>query len=78
VHVDEQEEWQDEQPSEDRRAAQRDHGGPRHAGASHRRVEGDRIPGQLGFAVEQEVPGEVYDAYERLVRTRFDSRRVAL
>jgi hypothetical protein len=29
-----------------------------------------------GFAVEQEVPADVYDAYERLVRAGFDSRLV--
>ncbi|WP_306966154.1 YdcF family protein [Streptomyces afghaniensis] len=31
---------------------------------------------KLGFAVEQEVPADVYDAYERLVRAGFDSRLV--
>ncbi|MFG2224580.1 YdcF family protein [Streptomyces sp. NPDC048644] len=31
---------------------------------------------RLGFAVEQEVPGGVRDAYERLVRAGFDSRLV--
>lgn len=31
---------------------------------------------KLGFAVEQEVPGDVHDAYERLVRAGFDSRLV--
>lgn len=29
---------------------------------------------KLGFAVEQNVPGDVYDAYERLLRAGFDSR----
>jgi uncharacterized SAM-binding protein YcdF (DUF218 family) len=29
---------------------------------------------KLGFAVEQEVPGDVHDAYERLLRSGFDSR----
>ncbi|MFJ9345477.1 YdcF family protein [Streptomyces sp. NPDC101237] len=33
---------------------------------------------KLGFAVEQVVPGDVYDAYERLVCAGFDSRLVAL
>lgn len=28
----------------------------------------------LGFAVEQDVPGDVHDAYERLLRSGFDSR----
>ncbi|MFL4906221.1 YdcF family protein [Streptomyces sp. MMS24-I2-30] len=32
---------------------------------------------KLGFAIEQDVPGEVYDAYERLVRAGFDSHLVA-
>ncbi|ELS55424.1 hypothetical protein STVIR_3666 [Streptomyces viridochromogenes Tue57] len=32
---------------------------------------------KLGFAVEQEVSADVYDAYERLVRAGFDSRLVA-
>ncbi|CAL9517613.1 hypothetical protein SUDANB108_03795 [Streptomyces sp. enrichment culture] len=31
---------------------------------------------RLGFAVEQDVPGEVYDAYERLLRAGFDSRLI--
>lgn len=31
---------------------------------------------KLGFAIEQEVPGEVHDAYERLLRSRFDSRLI--
>ncbi|MGV9990003.1 YdcF family protein [Streptomyces sp. NPDC003374] len=31
---------------------------------------------KLGFAVEQEVPADVFDAYERLVRAGFDSRLV--
>ncbi|MFB7497005.1 hypothetical protein ACFC09_20365 [Streptomyces sp. NPDC056161] len=30
-----------------------------------------------GFAIEQDVPGEVHDAYERLVRAGFDSHLVA-
>ncbi|MEV6779308.1 YdcF family protein [Streptomyces syringium] len=29
---------------------------------------------RLGFAVEQEVPADVHDAYERLLRSGFDSR----
>jgi hypothetical protein len=32
---------------------------------------------KLGFAVEQGVPGDVYDAYERLVHDGFDSRLIA-
>ncbi|MGW5612626.1 YdcF family protein [Streptomyces sp. NPDC003877] len=31
---------------------------------------------RLGFAVAQDVPGEVYDAYERLLRAGFDSRLI--
>ena len=31
---------------------------------------------KLGFAVEQDVPGDVYDAYERLLRDGFDSRLI--
>lgn len=31
---------------------------------------------KLGFAVEQDVPGDVHDAYERLLRTGFDSRLI--
>ena len=31
---------------------------------------------QLGFAVEQDVPGDVHDAYERLLRAGFDSRLI--
>lgn len=31
---------------------------------------------RLGFAVEQDVPGEVYNAYERLLRAGFDSRLI--
>ncbi|MCX5357217.1 YdcF family protein [Streptomyces sp. NBC_00124] len=31
---------------------------------------------KLGFAVEQDVPGDVYDAYERLLRAGFDSRLI--
>ncbi|MEV0318867.1 YdcF family protein [Streptomyces sp. NPDC050658] len=31
---------------------------------------------KLGFAIEQEVPGEVHDAYERLLRSGFDSRLI--
>ncbi|WP_433456368.1 YdcF family protein (plasmid) [Streptomyces sp. CA-142005] len=31
---------------------------------------------KLGFAVEQEVPRDVYDAYERLLRAGFDSRLI--
>lgn len=31
---------------------------------------------KLGFAIEQEVPGDVDDAYERLLRARFDSRLI--
>jgi uncharacterized SAM-binding protein YcdF (DUF218 family) len=31
---------------------------------------------KLGFAVEQEVPGDVYDAYERLLGAGFDSRLI--
>lgn len=31
---------------------------------------------RLGFAVEQDVPGEVYDAYARLLRAGFDSRLI--
>jgi len=30
-----------------------------------------------GFAVEQEVPGDVYDAYERLLGAGFDSRLIS-
>lgn len=33
---------------------------------------------KLGFAVEQDVPTDVYDAYERLVHAGFDSRLAAL
>ncbi|MCF3132523.1 YdcF family protein [Streptomyces olivochromogenes] len=33
---------------------------------------------KLGFAVEQDVPGDVRDAYGRLVHAGFDSRLVAL
>ncbi|MFF4549775.1 YdcF family protein [Streptomyces sp. NPDC001435] len=33
---------------------------------------------KLGFAVEQNVPTDVYDAYERLVHAGFDSRLAAL
>lgn len=29
---------------------------------------------KLGFAIEQDVPNEVHDACERLVRAGFDSR----
>ena len=29
---------------------------------------------KLGFVLEQDVPNEVHDAYERLVRAGFDSR----
>ncbi|MFI0219075.1 YdcF family protein [Streptomyces lydicus] len=32
---------------------------------------------KLGFAVEQDVPGDVYEAYERLVRAGFDSRLIS-
>jgi uncharacterized SAM-binding protein YcdF (DUF218 family) len=32
---------------------------------------------KLGFAVEQDVPGDVYDAYERLLRSGFDSRLIS-
>ncbi|MFD5253294.1 YdcF family protein [Streptomyces bobili] len=32
---------------------------------------------KLGFAVEQDVPGDVHDAYERLLRAGFDSRLIA-
>jgi hypothetical protein len=32
---------------------------------------------KLGGAVEQGVPGDVYDAYERLVHDGFDSRLIA-
>jgi uncharacterized SAM-binding protein YcdF (DUF218 family) len=31
---------------------------------------------KLGFAVEQDVPGDVYAAYERLLRSGFDSRLI--
>lgn len=31
---------------------------------------------KLGFAVEQDVPGDVHDAYERLLRDGFDSRLI--
>jgi hypothetical protein len=31
---------------------------------------------KLGFAVEQEVPRDVHDAYERLLRAGFDSRLI--
>ncbi|MFI0537049.1 YdcF family protein [Streptomyces scabiei] len=31
---------------------------------------------KLGFAVEQDVPGDVHDAYERLLRAGFDSRLI--
>ncbi len=31
---------------------------------------------KLGFAVEQDVPGDVYDAYQRLLRAGFDSRLI--
>ncbi|MGW1280727.1 YdcF family protein [Streptomyces tsukubensis] len=31
----------------------------------------------LGFAVEQDVPGVVHDAYERLLRAGFDSRLIS-
>ncbi|MFF7143536.1 YdcF family protein [Streptomyces nodosus] len=31
---------------------------------------------KLGFAVEQDVPGDAYDAYERLLRAGFDSRLI--
>ncbi|MFF7879514.1 YdcF family protein [Streptomyces sp. NPDC020794] len=31
---------------------------------------------KLGFAVEQDVPGDVYDAYERLLGAGFDSRLI--
>lgn len=31
---------------------------------------------KLGFAVEQDVPGDVHDAYERLLQTGFDSRLI--
>ncbi|WP_406169056.1 YdcF family protein [Streptomyces canus] len=31
---------------------------------------------KLGFAVEQNVPGDVHDAYERLLRGGFDSRLI--
>ncbi|GHH57983.1 hypothetical protein FHS35_008926 [Streptomyces umbrinus] len=33
---------------------------------------------KLGFAVEQDVPTDVYDAYERLVHAGFDSRFTTL
>ena len=33
---------------------------------------------KLGFAVEQDVPGDVYDAYERLLRGGFDSRLIGI
>jgi len=33
---------------------------------------------KLGFAVEQDVPTDVYDAYERLVHAGFDSRLASL
>ena len=32
---------------------------------------------KLGFAIEQDVPGDVYDAYERLLRAGFDSRLIS-
>jgi uncharacterized SAM-binding protein YcdF (DUF218 family) len=32
---------------------------------------------KLGFAIEQDVPGDVYDAYERLLRSGFDSRLIS-
>lgn len=32
---------------------------------------------KLGFAVEQDVPGDVYDAYERLLGAGFDSRLIS-
>lgn len=32
---------------------------------------------KLGFAVEQDVPGNVYDAYERLLRAGIDSRLIS-
>lgn len=32
---------------------------------------------KLGFAVEQDVPGDVHDAYERLLRAGFDSRLIS-
>ncbi|MFF5537389.1 YdcF family protein [Streptomyces cinerochromogenes] len=32
---------------------------------------------KLGFAVEQDVPGDVCDAYERLLRAGFDSRLIS-
>ncbi|WP_189294847.1 YdcF family protein [Streptomyces cinerochromogenes] len=31
---------------------------------------------KLGFAVEQDVPGDVHEAYERLLRAGFDSRLI--
>ncbi len=31
---------------------------------------------KLGFAVEQDVPGAVHEAYERLLRAGFDSRLI--
>ena len=31
---------------------------------------------KLGFAVEQDVPGDVRDAYERLLGAGFDSRLI--
>ncbi|MGW3829483.1 YdcF family protein, partial [Streptomyces sp. NPDC005071] len=32
---------------------------------------------KLGFAVEQDVPGDVHDAYERLLHGGFDSRLIS-
>ncbi len=32
---------------------------------------------KLGFAIEQDVPGDVYDAYERLLGAGFDSRLIS-
>ncbi|MCJ1677754.1 YdcF family protein [Streptomyces sp. APSN-46.1] len=31
---------------------------------------------KFGFAIEQDVPGDVHDAYERLLRSGFDSRLI--
>ncbi|WP_274561067.1 YdcF family protein [Streptomyces spiramyceticus] len=31
---------------------------------------------RLGFALEQEVPGDIHDAYKRLLRSGFDSRLI--
>jgi hypothetical protein len=32
---------------------------------------------KLGFTVEQDVPGDAYDAYERLLGVGFDSRLIS-